>query len=328
MTDGGEGAFVVPLSPAMGIDKTSYNLVVHGGCDPLTESMLSADQQESFRAGLSNALRVGEQILKNGGTSIDAVEAAVKSLEDEPLFNAGRGAVFSKEGKHELEASIMDGATLGCGAAGFVETIKNPIALAKLIMEDSPHLLLVGDGAEDFASTGDLEKVSPDYFSTEFRRKEYQECVDRDGPGPWWAGTVGAVARDKQGNLAAGTSTGGLEYKDSGRLGDSCIIGAGTYAHNDTCAISCTGVGRDFIRHAVAHEVHSLLRHERMSLSDAMKSALEKKQCTPRGGIIGVSRDGEMSFHYNGDALFRGMVDSSGKAQVGFWDDMWEVTLS
>ncbi len=304
-------------------------LVVHGGAgDPAADKVPA--ELEKRRAGLERALQVGHRALQRGQASLDAVEAAIRVLEDDPNFNAGRGAVFTHEGRNELDASIMEGKTKRAGAVASVTVIKNPITAARAVMEQSRHVLLVGRGAELFAVKHGLEIVDPDYFRTSERLKELQEEMLkeqrqpppgalRDGPMERrHFGTVGAVALDRFGNLAAGTSTGGLTNKMACRVGDSPIIGAGTYADNAACGISCTGQGEYFIRYGVAHEVVALMKYKKMSVGAATAAVLRELPEMPGGigGLIALDRNQNAAFAFNTPRMYRGYVTPGGKIQV------------
>ncbi len=325
-------------------DRLEFAIVLHGGAGDEPEK-LTAEEKEDHRQALRRALEVGRKILADGGTSLDAVEQTIRTLEDDPRFNAGHGAVFNSEGRHELDASIMDGKTGGAGAVGGVTTVKNPISLARLVMTQTRHVLLAGPGAEKFADEMKdnplIERVPNTYFDTEAARKEWLEERAKaaaeagaagqpkgaSGNPPLPAkplppargpdkGTVGCVALDKHGNLAAGTSTGGLTNKKWGRLGDSPIIGAGTYANNATCAISCTGIGEYFIKCSAAFHVSALMQYQGLSLDEAVRQVIEKVLPNDTGGIIAVDRAGHISMRLNTPGMFRAAADSTGKTIV------------
>jgi len=252
-------------------------MVIHGGAGTIERSEMTPENERAHRAGLERACRAGYAVLKRGGPSLDAVEATIRVLEDDPLFNAGKGAVFTHEGTNELDASIMDGGSLKAGAVAAVKRIRNPISLARLVMEKSPHVMLEGDGAEAFARELGIRFVDQKYFYTDERWRELEKEKAKHSPAPKSEhdghGTVGAVALDKAGNLAAGTSTGGTTNKLYGRIGDSPIIGAGTYANNRTCAVSCTGDGEYFIRAVVAHDVSVMMEYKGMTVQQAAQAA-------------------------------------------------------
>jgi len=297
-----------------------FAIVLHGGAG-LEPEKLTAAEKDEYRASLKKALEVGRKILANRGTALDAVEQTIRALEDDPLYNAGVGAVFNAEGKHELDASIMDGSTgLGGGVAGLT-TVKNPISLARLVMTETPHVLLVGEGAEKFAhemageGKEQIERVSNDYFDTDARRRELeevQEKIKKSLPAESHRGTVGCVALDQHGNLAAGTSTGGLTNKKFGRVGDSPILGAGTYARNETCAVSCTGTGEYFIRNSIAFHVSALMAYKGMSVDEAVKYVFEKVLQPDIGGVIALDRQGHISMHFNTAGMPRASTDANG----------------
>ena len=304
------------------------SLALHGGAGTIPKGSLSSEKEQAYRDALKAALDAGWSILERGGSALDAVQATVVSLEDTPLFNAGRGAVFTHEGTHELDASIMRGDTREAGAVAGVQGVRNPIALARLVMEESPHVLLAGRGAEAFAKEQGLRFEEPAYFFDDFRHRQWQEAkaagrVQLDhakSAAPLLDdaehkevlnekkfGTVGAVALDAQGNLAAATSTGGMTNKKWGRVGDSPIIGAGTWADNRTCAISCTGDGEYFIRTVVAHEVAALMRHRQMSLQEACEQAVMRDlvEIEGEGGLVAVDAQGGVSLVFNSEGMYR-----------------------
>ena len=315
-----------------------YVLVIHGGAGSLKPGMVSAEREKAYNKGLQNALDAGEKILEKGGTALDAVEAAIKVLEDDSLFNAGRGAVFTSEGKNELDASIMDGRTLKAGAVAGVTTVRNPITAARAVMEKSPHVLMAGKGAEKFAQEKGCTIVSPSYFRTEEQYRSLQnvkrsEAEKRSDKGKgmlaqpenrdWKYGTVGAVALDMSGNLAAGTSTGGMTNKSFGRIGDSPIIGAGTYADNKTAAISCTGWGEYFIRLVMAKSICDRVELAGMSLEEAAGEMMMHKlpELGGDGGMIGLDRKGNIVSYFNTAGMFRAYVKSNGDSEVRMYKD-------
>ena len=306
----------VPMSTPTPEARPAYAIAIHGGAGTIRREDMSPEKEQSYQAALDSALTIGETILKNGGTSLDAVEQTITWLENCPLFNAGRGAVFTHEGKNELDASIMDGATQKAGAVGSVMTVKNPITLARAVMEKSPHVFLTGRGAEQFAAENGITLTDPKWFFTQERWDALQKIqaeeakksgsLDRRTDSKF--GTVGCAALDNQGNLAAGTSTGGMTDKRWNRLGDSPVIGAGTYASNDACAISCTGHGEYFIRYAVAHDVWALMVYKGLSLADACELVVNKKLVEKggEGGLIAVDKDGNISLTFNSEGMYRG----------------------
>jgi len=299
--------------------KPDYVLVIHGGAGTILKKNLTDEEEAKYIEKLKEALKTGENILKNGGTSLDAVTKTIMVMEDSPLFNAGKGAVFTAEGQNEMDASIMDGRDLNAGAVACVRHIKNPILAARAVMEDTPHVMLVGDGAEDFAEKEGLEIVDSSYFFTESRWKSYLKAKNNAEK----HGTVGAVALDKYGNLAAATSTGGMTYKMKGRVGDSPIIGAGTYADNNTCAVSSTGHGEYFIRNAVAYDITALMKYKGLSLSEAAEEVIMKKlkNINAEGGIIAVDKNGNFTLTFNTEGMYRGYVTSEIKPEVLIYKD-------
>jgi beta-aspartyl-peptidase (threonine type) len=293
----------------------AYAIAIHGGAGSGAEDETLCQQR---RRALERALTVGVDQLKQGRTSLDAVEAVIRLLEDAPQFNAGKGAVFNAAGIHELDASIMDGRNRGCGAVGGVRTVRNPISLARRVMTGTRHVLLISEGAERFAKELEddaaIDLVENHYFSTplqrqRLRRAQAAETADQTG-------TVGCVALDRHGNLAAGTSTGGLTNKRFGRIGDSPIIGAGTYADNETCAVSATGIGEDFIRHGAAFDVSARMQYRGQTVQQAVRAVLEHPKHRVRGGLIAVSAQGEIAIHFNTPAMVRAAADSSGRWEV------------
>lgn len=296
-----------------------FVMVVHGGAGTIERANMTADNEEAHRAGLEKALHTGYDILKKGGTSLDAVEAAIRTLEDNPLFNAGKGAVFTHEGTNELDASIMDGQSLNAGAVAGVKHIKNPISLARLVLEKSPHVLLDGAGAEAFGKMMGVPFVDQKYFYTDERWEALQKVKAGKGSATDKEkhGTVGAVALDQHGNLAAGTSTGGLTNKEFGRIGDSPIIGAGTYANNRTCGVSCTGDGEYFIRSVVAYDVSALIDYKGLTVQKAGQEVIDKVgKLGGTGGLIALDHDGHVAMPFNTSGMYRGTVDAEGKVTV------------
>ncbi len=298
-----------------------WAIAIHGGAIGRAES-LSQEERAAMEVSLAKALKVGQDILAGGGKSLDAVEQVVRLMEDDPLFNAGRGAVLNSAGRHELDASIMDGNGLKCGAVAGVRTVKNPISLARRVMERTRHVLLVADGAEKFADEQGVERADEDYFRTSARVEELQklQAAQRDqqpdGACEDHMGTVGCVALDQHGQLAAATSTGGLVNKKYGRVGDSPIIGAGTYADNATCAISCTGVGEEYIRRSIAYDISAQLKYRQVSLEAAVRNAIEERLPASSGGIIAVSQRGELMASFNTPGMCRALADSQGRKEV------------
>ena len=306
-------------------------MVIHGGAGTITRSSMSPEMEKAYVDTLTIALRRGYDILSRGGSSLDAVEAAIRIMEDSPLFNAGKGAVFTANGVNELDASIMDGRTLGAGSVAAVEHIKNPISLARLVMEKSPHVMMVGAGAEEFAKTQGIRLVPPYYFWTERRWRAYERERARADSGKTGIGpneerkfgTVGAVALDRAGNLAAGTSTGGTDMKRYGRVGDSPIIGAGTYANNLSCAVSGTGDGEFFIRNNVAADICARVRYAGASLQKAADDVINKELVTQGGGggIIAMTRAGDIVATFNTEGMYRAWITTDGKITVKIYKD-------
>jgi beta-aspartyl-peptidase (threonine type) len=297
----------------------AWALAVHGGAGTIPKDM-PAERVAGYREALEQALRTGSSVLEGGGTSLDAVEAAIRSLEDDPHFNAGKGAVFNHEGEHELDASIMDGATLACGAVAGVRTIRNPITAARLVMECTRHVLLAGPGAERFAEEQGLVPVGQDYFFTERRYRSYREARAATAAQAGGGGTVGAVALDRMGNLAAGTSTGGLTDKMFGRVGDSPIVGAGTYAQNGVCAVSGTGRGEEFIRHGVALRIAFLMSDGGLSVDEASRKVVHDLLAPGDGGVIALGAEGDVALKFNTPGMYRGVADAAGRFEVRIWD--------
>ena len=291
-----------------------FVIVLHGGVGTIDKAMPDSIKQDYLKS-LSEALTIGKTILQNGGTSLDAVEQVVRFLEDDPKFNAGKGATYTSDGTHELDASIMYGKDLSCGAVASVKSIKNPISLARLVMENTSHVLLVGEGAEKFGELMKVEIVQNDYFDTPRRFEQWQNSVRKETKG-----TVGCVALDIYGNLAAATSTGGVVNKMPGRVGDAPIIGAGNYANNETCAVSCSGKGELFIKHSVAFNVSALMKYKNYSLKDAAEEMIHKKITKGDGGLIAVDKDGNYALVFNTSGMFRGVVNSSGVFETKIWE--------
>lgn len=295
----------------------TWSLAIHGGAGTITPALMTPEKERLYRSGLQAALEAGERVLQAGGQALDAVVAAVQSLEDNPLFNAGRGAVFTHEGTHEMDAALMRGDTLEAGAVAGVRGVRNPIALARAIMERSGHVMLAGEGAAQFARTAGITFEDERYFHDDFRHQQWMEVKDTDSyqldhskGDEKKFGTVGAVARDAQGNLAAATSTGGMTNKRWGRIGDSPVIGAGTYANNSTCAISCTGHGEYFIRAVVAYDISCLMQYAGLSLEDACKKVVNDKLVAfgGEGGLIAVDSAGNVCMPFNSEGMYRGQA--------------------
>jgi len=304
---------------ALSLSAQKAMLVIHGGAGTITRASMSAEAEAQYRAGLEQALKAGHAILAKGGSSVDAVEAAIRVMEDNPLFNAGKGAVFTHEGKNELDAAIMDGRTKAAGSVAGVTIIRNPITAARAVMEKSKHVMMVGRGAELFATKMGLEIVDPSYFWTERRWKSLQNEMLKESQNPDKKfGTVGAVAVDANGNLAAGTSTGGMTNKQFGRVGDAPIIGAGTYADNESCAVSATGHGEFFIRWTVAYDIAALMKYRGMSVTDAANEVIHKKLAPVKGegGVIALDAKGNFAMPFNSEGMYRGWIGADGVATV------------
>jgi beta-aspartyl-peptidase (threonine type) len=309
-------------------DMSKFSLVVHGGAGTILKENMTADKELQYREALQNALNLGYSILEKNGSAMDAVKAAVVSLEDCVLFNAGRGSVFTHKGTHEMDASIMDGRTLQAGAVAGVKNIRNPILLADCIIKNSEHIFLIGTGAEEFAKLHGIRTESDDYFFSEFRNQQLKYAqenetvvLDHFNPDEKKFGTVGAVACDMNGNIAAATSTGGMTNKKFGRVGDTPVIGAGTYANNKTCAISCTGHGEPFMQAVTAYDVSCLVEYRGFSLQQAMEEVTMKKlvAINGEGGMIGVDAIGNAAMIFNSDGMYRGMKTSDGFNEVAIY---------
>lgn len=312
----------------MSSGKMNFGLVVHGGAGTIERSTMTPEREKAYRAGLEQSLRAGYKILKDGGSSLDAVEAAVRILEDDPHFNAGKGAVFTSAGTNELDAAIMDGKTLQAGAVASVKRVRNPVSLARLVMEKSGHVMMDADGAEAFARENGIELVDPKYFFTQERFDALQKLRAAGQAGEKRQvitdqerhGTVGAVALDQHGDLAAATSTGGTTNKRPGRIGDSPVIGAGTYANNATCAISATGDGEYFIRATVAHDISALMEYRGMSIADGAQAVLEKVgKLGGTGGLIAIDRVGNITLPFNTSGMYRAHMDAAGNPVIDIY---------
>ncbi len=327
-------------NPAEAQQKGNYVMVIHGGAGTILKKNMTPEKEKAYKEKLTEALQTGYDLLKSGRSSLDAVEATVRVMEDSPLFNAGKGAVFTNEGRNELDAAIMDGKTLAAGSIAGVTTIRNPISAARAVMEKSEHVMMVGEGAEKFARQAGLEIVEPAYFRTEDRWKGLIRARKDDSTRAVLDhgskkglklgienkdnkfGTVGAVALDNNGNLAAATSTGGMTNKKYGRVGDAPIIGAGTYA-NKTVGISCTGWGEYFIRNVVAYDVAALMEYKGLSLSEATHEVIMKKvpELGGDGGLIALDKDGNAALPFNTAGMYRGTVTRDGKIEVLIYKD-------
>jgi L-asparaginase / beta-aspartyl-peptidase len=304
-------------------EKEKVVLVIHGGAGTIRKNQMSADREKAYQSALTEALRKGYDVIQKGGSALDATEAAVRILEDNPLFNAGKGAVFTNEGKNELDAAMMDGSNLKAGAVAGLTTVRNPITLARTVMEKSPHVMMIGGGAEKFAREQKLEIVDPSYFYSEERWKGLQRAKRDDSLKDSKFGTVGAVALDKKGNLAAATSTGGMTNKKYGRVGDVPVIGAGTYANNNTCAISCTGWGEFFIRLVVAKSISDLIEYKGIGVQEAADKLVMKDlpKLGGDGGLIALDKNGKFSMPFCTEGMYRGYITESGKVVVAIYKD-------
>ncbi len=307
-------------------------IVIHGGAGALAPGRYSPEEEAAYKAKLTEALDIGYSVLEDGGSALDAVEAAIVLLEDSPLFNAGKGAVFTREGKNELDASIMDGASLNAGAVAGVVKVKNPIRLARAVMENSEHVMFARDGAEEFAKQQGLETVKKKYFYTDKRWRAYKEALqaekqksDKESamPAGFKYGTVGAVALDKNGNLAAGTSTGGMTLKRYGRVGDSPIIGAGVYADNKSCAVSSTGHGEYFMRLTIARDICAQVEYGGRSVEDAANDVIHNRldALGGGGGVIALGADGSYAMVFNSKGMFRAVKSESGVVEVAIYGE-------
>jgi beta-aspartyl-peptidase (threonine type) len=325
-------ALIATLGPCASVHaESSWVLVIHGGAGVIERGDMTAEREQAIRAALQLALQRGADVLSHGGPALDAVEQAVRVLEDDPQFNAGRGAVFTAQGVNELDAAIMDGRTRRAGAVADVTRTRNPVSLARAVMEKSPHVMLVGAGADEFSREAGLEQVDPHYFYTPQRWQELQEFlqpgtgeVRKSGGLPIVAdslhGTVGAVALDMEGHLAAATSTGGLTGKRWGRVGDSPIIGAGTYADDRACAVSATGSGEYYIREGVAHEICARMRFLKESPQQAADAVqAETRSLGGDGGVIVLGKDGSSAWSFNTTGMYRGRVGAKSKLQVAIY---------
>jgi beta-aspartyl-peptidase (threonine type) len=301
-------------------------IAIHGGAGTIRREELSAEGDREFRAALEEAVKAGHAILEQGGTSLDAIQASINIMEDSPLFNAGKGAVFNAEGQNELDASVMDGATRNAGAVAGVRRIRNPIDLALEVMNHSNHVMLTGEGAEQFAVVQGFSLVDPKYFYTDFRWQKLQEAKAMESAGlgasnDVWS-TVGAVALDQNGNLAAGTSTGGMTNKRFGRVGDSPIIGAGTFADNASCAVSATGHGEYFIRWVVAYDICA-----RVAAGSPLKEAADLVvmdvlvNAGGEGGVISIDQRGNIAMPFNSEGMYRASIDTEGELTVAIYND-------
>ncbi len=306
-------------------ERPAWAIAIHGGAGTILKANMTPEKEEAYRQALSEALAIGEKILEEGGSALDAVEQTIVYLEDSPLFNAGKGAVFTNAGTNELDASFMDGKTRNAGAVGGVTIVKNPIRAARLVMEQSPHVMLVGKGAEDFAVHHGLDTVPNEYFRTERRWRALQRIKEEEAKTGMYEtaldhkfGTVGCVALDQQGNLAAGTSTGGMTNKRWGRIGDSPIIGAGCYADNNTCAVSSTGHGEFFIRYVVAYDIAARMEYLGEDLQTAADHVINSKlkAAGGSGGVIAVDRNGNVAMPFNTEGMYRASSVAGGTRRI------------
>jgi L-asparaginase / beta-aspartyl-peptidase len=351
------GLMIAAAARAQQLTAHRWAIVLHGGAGIIERATMSTEIEKAYRTSMTKATEAGVQVLDKGGSSLDAVEAAIRILEDDPLFNSGRGADFAADGRNELDAAIMDGSSMKAGAVGDVTRTRHPISLARAVMEMSPHVFLVGQGADEFSVYAGLEQVEPSYFFTERRWQALIQELKKEGrpipPRPAGAppapaadqiseiepaqiepvqtepadapkfGTVGVVALDRAGNVAAGTSTGGTNAKRWGRVGDSPIIGAGTYASNQSCAVSATGTGEYFIRLTVARTVCALVEYKGMKLQDAADQVIHKDLTGMHGdgGVIAISPSGEMAWSFNTPGMYRAKQAEGGKLEIGIYND-------
>ncbi len=317
-------------------NKHPIAIAIHGGAGTIEKSSMTADVEKAYQEKLKEALQAGYMVLQHGGVSTEAVVAAIKIMEDSELFNAGKGAVFTSDGRNELDAAIMEGKTRNAGAVAGITTVKNPITAAVAVMNNSPHVMMIGKGAEKFAEEQGLEIVDPSYFYTERRFQQLQKIketekqeldpsenqgsLDRRFPDRKF-GTVGCVALDAAGNLAAATSTGGMTNKKYGRVGDVPIIGAGTYADNQTCAVSATGHGEYFIRSVVAYDISALMKYKNMSVAEAATEVVNHKlvEMEGSGGVIAIDGKGNIAMPFNTSGMYRGAIDTDGNLYIGIY---------
>lgn len=306
----------------------NISIAIHGGAGTILKESMTSEKEEGYRSALQNSLDAGYRLLEEGCAAIEAVEMAVVILEDSPLFNAGKGSVFTSGGTHEMDASIMDGRSLEAGAVSSIAGVKNPIQLSRLVMEQSDHVFLTGKGAEEFAREMKCEFRDEEYFYDEFRHQQWLEIKDSDQfqldhstKKEQKFGTVGAVALDEHGNISAATSTGGMTNKKYGRVGDSPMIGAGTYANNKTCAVSCTGSGEFFIRAVVAYDVSCLMEYKGLSLDDACQEVVQNrlKKINGDGGLIAIDAKGNITMEFNTEGMYRGRKNAHGINEVSIY---------
>ena len=325
---------VLPVSPFARQKRPAF--IIHGGAGVIKRGSISPEKEAEYTKKLEESLLAGYNAMQQGKSSLDAVETAIRILEDSPLFNAGKGAVFTADGKNELDSSIMDGKTLKAGAVAGLHHVKNPISLARKVMENSPHVMMIGDGAEKFAKEQNIELVPAKYFWTQNRWNSLQKIIKEEkakekkvsefreptSPNERY-GTVGAVALDKNGDLAAGTSTGGMTYKKYGRVGDAPIIGAGTYADNNTCGVSATGWGEFFIRIGIARDISALVEYKSLLIQEAADEVIQKKlqNLGGDGGIIAIDKNGNYGISFNSEGMYRAYIDENGKPVVMIYKD-------
>lgn len=325
-----------PTSPEAEVTAPAYAMVIHGGAGTILKENMTAEKEAGIRAAMNAALDAGEKVLREGGTAADAVEATIWVMEDSPHFNAGKGAVFTNAGINEMDASFMTGHDQNAGAVGGVTSLKHPISAARAVLEKSEHVLLSGKGAQEFAEQQGLETVDPKYFYTDFRWNSLQKALEGERVDQEKLeghriitdidhkyGTVGCVALDKSGNLAAGTSTGGMTNKRYNRLGDSPIIGAGTYADNATAGVSCTGWGEYFIRYAVAYDVHARMAYANASVAEAADAVINKTLVEKggTGGLIALDAKGNVAMPFNTPGMYRGYLKAGGERAVLFYGE-------
>ncbi|APG59054.1 isoaspartyl peptidase/L-asparaginase family protein [Christiangramia salexigens] len=310
--------------------KSRISIAIHGGAGTLLKGEMTKEKEQAYRTVLRQALESGYEILEKKGSSLDAVEQAVVIMEDSPLFNAGKGSVFTASGKHEMDAAIMEGKNLNAGAVSLITGIKNPIVLARTVLEKSDHILLAGQGAMDFARLHGFDFKKPEYFYDEYRHEQWNKIkgtenfqLDHTSSKDDKFGTVGAVACDRNGNLAAATSTGGMTNKNWGRIGDTPIIGVGNYANNNTCAVSCTGSGEFFMKAVVAYDVSCLMEYKNLNLKEATREVIFKRlpKIKGDGGLIAVDSRGNISMPFNTEGMYRGMKTSKTETMVAIYTE-------
>ena len=314
--------FALLLGNLISSAQNKYVIVIHGGAGVMSKEKMSDELQTEYKAKLNEALTLGESMLKEGASATDVVEKVINVMENSPLFNASKGAVFTHDGINELDASIMEGKTMNAGAVAGVRDIKNPINAARAVMEKSEHVMLSGKGASEFAQEQGLEIVPNKYFFTENRYQSLQQLLkqERKREKKDNMGTVGCVVLDTHGNLCAGTSTGGMTNKKYGRIGDSPIIGAGTYANNNTCAVSCTGHGEYYIRLGFARDISALMEYRNLSVDEACREEINKlTRMNGTGGVIGVDAKGNIAMEFNTSGMFRGYIKSSGEKEIAIF---------